>query len=55
MSITEEQFEELLSIVDQYAGKRHSREGTVAESLRAVLIRHEEMMMADGTGGGNAS
>lgn len=44
MTVSEEQFQELLSIVDKYADKKHSLEGTVSESLRAVLQRHASML-----------
>lgn len=35
--------EELLRIVDAAAGKTHSRDGTVAQTLAAVLTRWEEL------------
>lgn len=41
--MSEEQFEELLSIVDARAGRRHSRDGLVAATLREVLERYEQM------------
>lgn len=44
MPVTQEQFAELLSIVDAHAGKEHSVNGAVAESLSAVLARYDEML-----------
>lgn len=41
------QFDELLAIVDRYAGRRHSRDGQVAAALREVLVRHAEMITTD--------
>ena len=41
--MTEAEFEELLSIVDEAAGKAHRPAGSVAATLHKVLARYDEM------------
>ena len=44
MRVTDEQFDELLRIVDRHAGRQHGKDGHVARALREVLDRHEKMI-----------
>lgn len=43
--ITPGQFAELKAMLDAYAGKEHSASGFVVASLRAILARHQEMVL----------
>lgn len=43
--LTDQQFDDLLSIIDRHAGKRHGRAGVVAQGLREVLAAHERMLV----------
>jgi hypothetical protein len=45
--VTDEQFAELLAIVDRAAGREHSRDGDVAWTLREILTTHALMLAGD--------
>lgn len=44
MSVTEDQFEELMVMLDERVGRSHSRKGKVAAALRDLLAAHEQMI-----------
>jgi len=44
--ITPSQFAELKAMLDADAGKERSANGAVASSLRRILARHQEMVLA---------
>jgi len=42
---------ELLDILDEAAGKKHSREGRVVQTLAKILTRYEELRRPDDRSG----
>lgn len=47
--------QELLDILDERAGKRHSREGSVVRCLAEILTRYDEMRQSSEDGESAAS